>query len=621
VQAGDELCDDGNLVDDDGCDSNCRPTGCGNGARTGAEACDDGNVGDGDGCDSNCQPTGCGNGATTGTELCDDGNLVNGDGCDSSCRPTGCGSSVKTGDELCDDGNLLNGDGCDSNCTPSACGNGVIGGAEACDDANLIDGDGCDSNCKVTGCGNGAISGAELCDDGNLVNGDGCDKNCTPTACGNGVLSLGEICDDGNTASGDGCDANCKPTACGNGATTGTEVCDDGNLVNGDGCDKNCTPTACGNGVVGPGEICDDGNTASGDGCDANCKPTACGNGIPTGTEVCDDGNLTSGDGCDANCKPTACGNGAVTSGEVCDDGNLDAHDGCTGACQLEIDEVEPNDVAAQASPLVLPKTFGMLTGTNRDFYAIDVTQVPFQMSAFLWRGDNFSCSSSLNLQLRAADGVTVVTQGTGLTTSGYCSTAAVTITTPGRYYFFIDNFGVSTTFHYKLQVATQAVVCGNNVRSSGEECDDGNTDPGDGCSSLCRAEVSLDESEPNDDGFVAPGQNDFAAFDADGPVASTTLVRGTISVPGDEDVFAIENTADVERTVRVQAFGRANDVGCLLPAVIALRDEFGQALSIRQGCTRFQLAVPAHGKVYLHVADVDDNEAIGLYHVMVELR
>lgn len=59
---------------------------CGNSFREfPKEQCDDGNTASGDGCDSNCTPTGCGNGVRTSGEACDDGNLVNGDGCSSSC--------------------------------------------------------------------------------------------------------------------------------------------------------------------------------------------------------------------------------------------------------------------------------------------------------------------------------------------------------------------------------------------------------------------------------------------------------------------------------------------------------------------------------------------------------
>jgi uncharacterized delta-60 repeat protein len=59
---------------------------CGNGTIDYAEQCDDGNVVDGDGCDSNCTPTACGNGVVSSGEECDDGNLTSGDGCSATCE-------------------------------------------------------------------------------------------------------------------------------------------------------------------------------------------------------------------------------------------------------------------------------------------------------------------------------------------------------------------------------------------------------------------------------------------------------------------------------------------------------------------------------------------------------
>ncbi|HEY6178029.1 MAG TPA: DUF4215 domain-containing protein [Kofleriaceae bacterium] len=155
----------------------------------------------------------CGDGRREGNEECDDGNLVDGDGCDHNCRPTGRGNGVVTAGEGCDDGNLVDGDGCDHNCLPTGCGNGVVTAGEGCDDGNLVDGDGCDHNCLPTGCGNGVVTAGEDCDDGNLVDGDGCD-NCRLTRCGNDVVTRGEDCDDGNTTDGDGCDATCHFGAC-----------------------------------------------------------------------------------------------------------------------------------------------------------------------------------------------------------------------------------------------------------------------------------------------------------------------------------------------------------------------------------------------------------------------
>ncbi|MEZ4395006.1 MAG: nidogen-like domain-containing protein [Polyangiales bacterium] len=57
------------------------------------------------------------------------------------------------------------------------------------------------------------------------------------------------------------------------------------------------------------------------------------------------------------------------------------------------------------------------------------------------------------------------------------CTTTNVTGGAPGLWRFQIRSGGVSQ--------------CGNAVREAGEECDDGNTTPGDGCSSSCRTELA----------------------------------------------------------------------------------------------------------------------------------
>lgn len=94
---------------------------CGNGTLDVPELCDDGNLDDTDGCESDCTPTGavCGDGYLHATEQCDDGNLVDSDGCDSNCTPTGCGNGARTAGETCDDGNNLDDDGCESDCNLS----------------------------------------------------------------------------------------------------------------------------------------------------------------------------------------------------------------------------------------------------------------------------------------------------------------------------------------------------------------------------------------------------------------------------------------------------------------------------------------------------------------------
>ncbi len=73
-------------------DTSGGPVECGNGVVEAGEACDDGNLADGDGCESNCQvgEVLCGNGVLDPGEACDDANGDPDDGCGSSCA-TECG--------------------------------------------------------------------------------------------------------------------------------------------------------------------------------------------------------------------------------------------------------------------------------------------------------------------------------------------------------------------------------------------------------------------------------------------------------------------------------------------------------------------------------------------------
>ena len=251
----------------------------------------------------------CGDGTVNqATEQCDDGNQVNGDGCDTNCTPSGCGNGIVDPGEVCDDGNTVNGDGCDSNCTPPGCGNGVVDAGEQCDDGNTVNGDGCDANCTLPGCGNGIVDAGEACDDGNTNSCDGCSATCQLERCGNGVVDCGEQCDDGNTVNGDGCEHDCRLPTCGNGILDAGETCDDGG-ANGNNahCKSNCQLNVCGDGFTRTGvEQCDDGNQNNNDACKNDCEINVCGDGVVyTGVEQCDNGALngTPGNACGTDCK------------------------------------------------------------------------------------------------------------------------------------------------------------------------------------------------------------------------------------------------------------------------------------------------------------------------------
>jgi uncharacterized repeat protein (TIGR03806 family) len=89
-------------------------------------------------------------------------------------------------------------------------------------------------------CGDGVVNGTEECDDGNGVAGDGCAPDCTLEYCGDLVLTPPETCEPPNT---DLCNAICMTRAplCGDGFLTPPEQCEDGNTIDGDGCSATCT--------------------------------------------------------------------------------------------------------------------------------------------------------------------------------------------------------------------------------------------------------------------------------------------------------------------------------------------------------------------------------------------
>ncbi|QDE91756.1 hypothetical protein BHS06_23765 [Myxococcus xanthus] len=303
-------------------------------------------------------------------------------------------------------------------------------------------------------CGDGAVSLREECDDGNATNGDGCSATCGIEAgygctgqpstcaqtCGNGTLNPGEQCDDGNTTAGDGCNASCRVES-GYACPTPGQAC----------------VMTCGNGAIDPGEQCDDNNAYDSDGCSSACR-------IERGYEC---------QGAPSTCAPL-CGNGRMDAGELCDDGNTTLGDGCSNACTLELGYACP----APGQACVLTCGNGDVDpGEQCDDGNLNPTD---GCSTECRVEEGYACSTP-------ATGPSVCVQSCGNGALDPNETCDDANTTSGD--------GCSSGcreepgYACNGEPSTCATTCGDGTRAGAEACDDGNTTAGDGCNATCAVE------------------------------------------------------------------------------------------------------------------------------------
>jgi alpha-tubulin suppressor-like RCC1 family protein len=332
-----EQCDDGDRLNNDACVGECQNAHCGDGyvwnTGDGNEECDDGaHCDNGDECTSSAD-------CVEGEECL----KRDGDGCDSNCTPTGCGNGIITGEEKCDLGSVSD-SGCieckiicteENACNPGEEGECIIPtGCQTCSNGTTVEHDAdsdnvCDDD-EITGCQNQVAcnynalatdaaacvfpTGCQTCSNGTTVEHDADNDNVCDddeiTGCQNQVAcNYNALATDAAACVfPTGCDQTCGSTLendeCGVCAGSGIPqgACDCASNVldcNGE-CGGSALVDACGvcNGPD-PQEYCFD---EDGDGLGAGTTQTYCDDQIPDGwVNNCDDLQPTcASDDCEA---------------------------------------------------------------------------------------------------------------------------------------------------------------------------------------------------------------------------------------------------------------------------------------------------------------------------------
>jgi cysteine-rich repeat protein len=244
----------------------------------------------------------------------------------------------------------------------------------------------------------------------------------------------------------------------------------------------------------------------------------------------------------DIKVMPPGCGDSVRSAGEQCDDGNQLPGDGCSATCQFEknyIPETELNDSSGTANALGSAEGFIGSIGLpgDRDFFSF-IVSAP-QQSVVITVDDGLgNCPPSFNPIVRLFDGTNTQIAVDDDGGAANCSRimplthAAAGNLALGTYTVRVDHVNpIATQDQYVVAIALQP-ACSDGVRTANEQCDDGNTVAGDGCSPTCLLEGDyLTESESND---TIPLAN--ALGDADGFIAA-------IGAAGDRDHFKIDVT------------------------------------------------------------------------------
>lgn len=291
--------------------------------------------------------------------------------------------------------------------------------------------------------------------------------------CGDGFADgfIGEQCDDANREDGDGCSSECTIEVDAICATTATGL-------------SVCQRPECGNDNVEFGEECDDGATAAEDGCAAGCV-------VEPGWAC---------DGSPSTCEESDCGDGTRQIGESCDDGDGDDGDGCSGTCSVELPLVPGSAVLfdgalVSGAPLFTRPTYACGAQAPGSYlYRTFRVKNHFEFTMSVDISARFDARAGLFVHHASFDpsdpSDTCLDVSNSHPTLGSRGAELLDVSVPPG----VERVIVVAADTQRLDMGDFEVTittrgCGDGIIRGSEDCDDGNTGDGDGCSSTCTVE------------------------------------------------------------------------------------------------------------------------------------
>jgi cysteine-rich repeat protein len=163
----------------------------------------------------------------------------------------------------------------------------------------------------------------------------------------------------------------------------------------------------------------------------------------------------------------------------------------------------------------------------------------------------------------------------------------------------FIVVDGYEEVGHYELLITP--TICGDGLVAGGEMCDDGNTDPNDGCDASCIWECVDDAAE--DDDTLATATELALPGEVDGMLCPTDEGE----VQGFYDMWAVDLTVGEYATADASPTGGGSCESLVLG--LAFFDDQGNILSAPQSdddCPIVTMEAPVTGRYYLSAGGTD---------------